>query len=603
MKKELLLILGAFVMSLFAIPFQLTAQQQIIEYNSDDQGLNEVNGPHLLLLETNDDGAMGDGWSRLWFKNSSDTDPLNRWSFLARPYAGAMDNGNVLTQPLVMAHRAEQKFGFGSDGTLRINKQFTFPNMDGSPDQVLTTDGAGNVTWQTPTGGSAGSTSLLEDADMDSNISFLEGNTANATDTIAMNIGSGNNSFEIFRFFNGGMEGNRKIALTTNSSVGSPQLRLIESVAGSNDASRLFFTNQGTGDDWRVAANAGAVAANVQFNVNFNGDLRFAYLEQDSTFSILNRAVINAPNNDAASFLFTNDQTSNNRFRILADPSNTGTENASMHFDWKGTTLERDFMTFTADGNNADPIIDFHQNIRNGTDPTAQANEIKDEIFWNENIAGTNAGRRVRVVNNDAGLISTLGTSSIAESTTTNAIATGVYGEAVNANGIAYGLYGQESSPVSVDSWAMYANGDIWYTGSVISPSDRRVKTNIKSAPKGLLNKLMQLEVKTYEYNGGSQLKHMNFPEGEQLGFVAQDIQAVFPDMVRLTKTPTDSPAEVDENTEIIDVMGVEYNKLFPVLVSSVQEQQAQIEDLKQENQALKNELAELREMILDIKK
>jgi len=246
--------------------------------------------------------------------------------------------------------------------------------------------------------------------------------------------------------------------------------------------------------------------------------------------------------------------------------------------------------------------IDFHQNTRYGTDASALATEIRDEIFWDENVAGQTTGSRVKVINNDAGLITTRGFVSIAESTTTNAVVTGVLAEATAANGVAYALYGEESNPTNTDSWAMFANGDIWYTGTVVSPSDRRVKTNIKSAPKGLLNKLMQLEVKTYEYDGGSKLKHMNFPEGEQLGFVAQDIQAVFPDMVRLTKTPTDSPAEVDENTEIIDVMGVEYNKLFPVLVSSVQEQQAQIEDLKQENLAMKNELAELREMILDIK-
>jgi hypothetical protein len=601
MKKELLLILGVSAMSIFINPVNLIAQQQIIEYDSDDQGLNEVNGPHLLLLETGDDGAMGDGWSRLWFKNSSDSDPLNRWSFLARPWAGAMDNDNILTQPLVMAHRAEQKFGFGSDGTLRINKQFVLPNMDGSAGQVMTTDGTGNVTWQTPLGGSGGNSSLLEDADMDSNISFLEGAGVNITDTISMNIGSAGNSFEIFRFFNGGIEGNRKIVVQTNSSSSSPQLRLVET--GGNDAARLFFSNESTGNDWNMAVNGGAVAANVRFNVNYNGEERLSYTEEDSTYTILNRAVINSPNDDAASLLFTNEQTTSNRFRILADPSNTGTENASMHFDWKSSTLERDFMTFTADGNNVDPFIDFHQNTRYGTDPTALASEIRDEIFWNQNIAGQTTGSRVKVVNNASGLLSTRGLVSIAESTTNNAVVTGVLAEATATNGVAYALYGEESNPNNTDSWAMFANGDIWYTGTVVSPSDRRVKTNIKSAPKGLLNKLMQLEVKTYEYDGGEQLKHMNFPKGNQLGFIAQDIQAVFPDMVRLTKTPTDSPTEIDEKTEIIEVMGVEYNKLFPVLVSSIQEQQTQIDTLLRENQAMKNELTELRGLILEIKK
>jgi hypothetical protein len=37
-----------------------------------------------------------------------------------------------------------------SDGTIRFNDAFTFPTTDGTSNQVLTTDGAGNVTWEGP---------------------------------------------------------------------------------------------------------------------------------------------------------------------------------------------------------------------------------------------------------------------------------------------------------------------------------------------------------------------------------------------------------------------------------------------------------------------
>lgn len=136
----------------------LIGQQTEISTNSDTD-ISNGNGPHLLLLESGDGGGMGqDGWTRLWFKNSTTDD---RWSFLARPHP-SMDNDGILTSPLVMAYNGTQMFGFGSDGTLRINKQYTLPNMDGNTDEVLTTDGNGNVTWAAPGSGSNGPTTIRQ---------------------------------------------------------------------------------------------------------------------------------------------------------------------------------------------------------------------------------------------------------------------------------------------------------------------------------------------------------------------------------------------------------------------------------------------------------
>lgn len=44
---------------------------------------------------------------------------------------------------------SSEKFRIVSDGTLLINNAYSLPNADGSNGQVLTTDGAGNVTFQT----------------------------------------------------------------------------------------------------------------------------------------------------------------------------------------------------------------------------------------------------------------------------------------------------------------------------------------------------------------------------------------------------------------------------------------------------------------------
>lgn len=108
-------------------------QHTQIDYNSS----TGVEGPQLLLLETDDDGneAGEDGWSRMWFRNS--VDPINRWGFLARPHTGATDNDSVLISPLVMAYTGVQKFGFGMDGHLAINKSYVLPNRSATAGKVL----------------------------------------------------------------------------------------------------------------------------------------------------------------------------------------------------------------------------------------------------------------------------------------------------------------------------------------------------------------------------------------------------------------------------------------------------------------------------------
>ena len=366
MKKKLLLSLGFLGILIFAIPSLIYAQQQVIELDSDDQvQAGDTDGPHLLLLETGDDGTSGDGWSRLWFRNSADPDPLNRWSFLARPWDGAKDNDNILDQPLVMAHRATQKFGFGSDGTLRINKQFVLPNTDGTAGQVMTTDGAGVVTWQTPSGGSGGSTNILEDADGDSNISFIEGATSNGTDTISMKIGTSAGSQEIYRFFNGGIDGYRKMVIATNSTSTSPQLRLTET--GGNDASRLFFTNEGTGNNWILGGNGGGNLSNVGFNVNYNGASRLKYSEPDSTLTVLNEITAAADGDGPAFMTFANTEFVNNRWGISGDPSGS---DAALKFIWGNTTNPagaEEYMLYGFD--QGVPFVRSDQRVGLGTTP------------------------------------------------------------------------------------------------------------------------------------------------------------------------------------------------------------------------------------------
>jgi len=288
MTRMYILCFSLYIMSIFGIG--LTAQQQIISYNADSESAGSAgNGPHLLLEESGDSGngtqgggLSDDGWARLWFKNASS--PNDRWSFLARPHAGAQDNDGVIMQPLVMAHNGVQKFGFGMDGTLRINKSYVLPNVDGNAGDVMTTNGSGNVTWMAPSGGSGGSSQLLQDGDMDSEIGFLEGSGA-STDAIVMSVGVGATSEEVMKVSNTLIDAKSKMKITSSSTSSSPQIQLMEE--GATSAGRLFFTNQSTNDTWNIVGNSGSNAATVSFGANFNGALRFRYFEMDNTFEVL----------------------------------------------------------------------------------------------------------------------------------------------------------------------------------------------------------------------------------------------------------------------------------------------------------------------------
>jgi len=110
-----------------------------------------------------------------------------------------------------------------------------------------------------------------------------------------------------------------------------------------------------------------------------------------------------------------------------------------------------------------------------------------------------------------------------------------------------------------VDS--VYVGGRVSAAGYT-TRSDYNLKHEIQSINYGLYEILQMQPVKyTYKSNG----EH-------QLGFIAQDIGVIIPESVHFD-----------------DYMGVDYQSLIPILTKAIQEQQAQIEALKQRLLILEN--------------
>ena len=117
-------------------------------------------------------------------------------------------------------------------------------------------------------------------------------------------------------------------------------------------------------------------------------------------------------------------------------------------------------------------------------------------------------------------------------------------------------------------------------TTSISCSSDERFKKNI-SPLQSSLEKVLNLQGVNYDWRI-DEFPSKNFNEGQQIGFIAQEIEEVLPLVVQ-----TD-----DEGYKSVD-----YSRLTPVLVEAVKEQQAIIDAQQAEINALQSQLASLEEL------
>jgi hypothetical protein len=106
--------------------------------------------------------------------------------------------------------------------------------------------------------------------------------------------------------------------------------------------------------------------------------------------------------------------------------------------------------------------------------------------------------------------------------------------------------------------------GTIGNSGTVYH-SDIRWKRDVRKLD-GSLEKIMNLEGVQYEWKQDEN-PEMNFPDGDQIGLIAQDVEKIVPEVV---------------NESADGYKSIDYARLVAVLIESVKEQQGQIETLAQ---------------------
>lgn len=137
--------------------------------------------------------------------------------------------------------------------------------------------------------------------------------------------------------------------------------------------------------------------------------------------------------------------------------------------------------------------------------------------------------------------------------------------------------------------WRFYNTGGNGYFPGLVQAywSDRRLKENlipIKNEALDILSKFT-----TYRFNWNSKVKELELPievGKEEIGLIAQEVQAVLPDAVAINKSL--NKVNEDGTQADFDYLTINYDRITPLLVEGVNL-------LKQEIEALKAEIAELK--------
>jgi len=143
-----------------------------------------------------------------------------------------------------------------------------------------------------------------------------------------------------------------------------------------------------------------------------------------------------------------------------------------------------------------------------------------------------------------------------------------------------YGIFAVASN--NNTNYAGYFNGNVAYTGTLTSVSDKRLKTNI-TPYAGALGQLMQLDIYRYNYSAEGDYSNLNLAKEKQYGFLAQDLEKLFPDLVHDNKVPNKKTLKEDGTFDVVEG-GAAYKSvnqigMIPILTKAIQEQQELIEN------------------------
>lgn len=176
----------------------------------------------------------------------------------------------------------------------------------------------------------------------------------------------------------------------------------------------------------------------------------------------------------------------------------------------------------------------------------------------------------------------------IYQSAAVNSPGIGVYAQSNEWQGI--GSYGARFNSGGANTgWGGVFVNDLGYTGFFGLFSDASLKQDIQPMSEALAM-INQLNPVTFKYKT-NQYPNAGLSEDLQYGFIAQEVQQVIPEAVKVKSFPVNGASELTGksqlNLQLEDRFALDITKMVPILVKAVQEQAEQIEDLQTQIEAL----------------
>jgi hypothetical protein len=139
--------------------------------------------------------------------------------------------------------------------------------------------------------------------------------------------------------------------------------------------------------------------------------------------------------------------------------------------------------------------------------------------------------------------------------------------------------------------WRYYVEGNNFYSPGLVQAywSDRRLKENLIPIRNESLDILSKLT--TYRFNWNSKVKELELDievGKEEIGLIAQEVQAILPDAVAINKSL--NRINEDGTQQDYDYLTINYDKITPLLVEGVNLLRKEIEELKIEIAKLKGQ-------------
>jgi len=130
----------------------------------------------------------------------------------------------------------------------------------------------------------------------------------------------------------------------------------------------------------------------------------------------------------------------------------------------------------------------------------------------------------------------------------------------------------------TTNDYTFYVNGTASGTSAWANTSDLRLKKDVQTISNAL-ERVISLRGVNFKWKD-----ELQFEEGLQMGFIAQEAEEIIPEVVRKNN----------------DSYSIQYAPITAILVEAVKEQQNQIDDLKLENEMLKEKLNEIIELLTE---